>query len=289
MSNPADACLAVPARPHYARLRDRACARADRATIEPSVLWNDICWPAGWRPRRAVRRLLQRACPTGSSTTAGCEPPDGAQPHGGCPRAGGRHIAAGRLAAHPGTAASALTFPAATTTTSAHRSTRRSTAIQEKKWESTRGVGHSFGANRNERPAGHRDRHRTRPLLLRHREQERQPAHRHRPGARRQHPGRTAGPAARSGGVAAGQRRGDLRFEALDGGRDDHHRGHAGSLHPARRDRLRRTAGPARGAAHRLAGCGHRRRTRATCSGWMGNCRSRRRRVWWSRCPTGCR
>lgn len=52
--------------------------------------------------------------------------------------------------------------------------------VQEKKWESTRGVGHSFGANRNERPEDI-DGDRTGPVLRRHRRQERQPAHRYRP------------------------------------------------------------------------------------------------------------
>jgi hypothetical protein len=53
--------------------------------------------------------------------------------------------------------------------------------IQDKKWELTRGVGHSFGANSKRAPRGHRDGHRAGPLVRRHRLEERQPADRHRP------------------------------------------------------------------------------------------------------------
>ena len=54
------------------RLR-RAQVRELIARYRPSVLWNDIAWPARRQaPLAAVRALLRRRCPTGSSTTAGC-------------------------------------------------------------------------------------------------------------------------------------------------------------------------------------------------------------------------
>lgn len=149
LTNPADAMLAVPTGPDYL---DYATAHV-RELIEryrPSVLWNDICWPAGGNlaelfadyynavPDGVVNdRWLQPTSPRNRATDAV------ARGAGDVMQAMWRFLPEGWKS---------LTFPAATHydfTTPEYATFDR---IEAGKWESTRGVGHSFGANRNERP-----------------------------------------------------------------------------------------------------------------------------------------
>lgn len=145
----ADTILAVPNSDEY---REYATAHV-REIIDryrPSVLWNDICWPAGGNLAELFAyyynevddgvindRWLESTLPRNQAAELAIR---------------GLGLAADRLwKVLPGKAKS-LTFP------SAHHfdfeTPEYSTfdQIREKKWEATRGVGHSFGANRNERP-----------------------------------------------------------------------------------------------------------------------------------------
>jgi alpha-L-fucosidase len=142
-----DLLLAVPATPAYAHYAedhlDELVAR-----YQPSVLWNDIGWPPGTdlpalfaRYRRAVpdgvvndRWLQGRRGPVVDRLLRGA---------GAGIEAAWGLIPAGRKR---------LTFPGvkeADFLTPEYETPR----ARRRKWEATRGVGHSFGANRNEDPA----------------------------------------------------------------------------------------------------------------------------------------
>jgi alpha-L-fucosidase len=149
MSNPADVVLAVPTDPTY---REYATDHV-RELIEryrPSVLWNDICWPAGGN-LAALFAEYYDAVPDGVINDRWLEPTG---PRNrvvdGLTRGAGDLVQLGwRMLP---SSWKSLTFP------SAHHFDIRTPeytspdGIRTKKWESTRGVGHSFGANRNERP-----------------------------------------------------------------------------------------------------------------------------------------
>jgi alpha-L-fucosidase len=149
LSNPADSFLAVPHTPDYvAYAATHVRELIDR--YRPSVLWNDICWPAGG-DLPALFADYYNAVPDGVINDRWIEPPQ----HRGAvsdavARVGGLLVQ--RFWSHIPDRNKTLTFPA-----DHHYDIRtpeyaRFDEIQQKKWESTRGVGHSFGANRNERP-----------------------------------------------------------------------------------------------------------------------------------------
>jgi alpha-L-fucosidase len=145
-----DAVLAVPTGDAYRGYAD-AHVRELIDRYHPSVLWNDIGWPAGGNLAelfahyynevddgvvndRWTQSTLPRS-PVAEQLLSGV---------GALVEGAWRFIPAGRKR---------LTFPAA------HHHDFRTPEyssydeIKQKKWEATRGVGHSFGANRNERPA----------------------------------------------------------------------------------------------------------------------------------------
>ncbi|MGD9619331.1 MAG: alpha-L-fucosidase [Mycolicibacterium sp.] len=149
LQNPADALLAVPyadGYPQYATAHVRELIHR----YQPSVLWNDICWPAGG-DLPALFAEYYNTVPDGVINDRWIE----ARGHRGVLpdaviRLGG--LLAQRFWPLIPDGWKTLTFP-----TNQHydfRTPEYATfdSIQEKKWESTRGVGHSFGANRNERP-----------------------------------------------------------------------------------------------------------------------------------------
>ena len=149
MTNPADSFLAVPHTPDYVRYAT-SHVRELISRYEPSVLWNDICWPAGG-DLPALFAEYYNAVPDGVINDRWIEPP---QRRGmvadGVARAGG--VLLQRFWSLIPDSYKSLTFPA-----NHHYDFRtpeyaKFDTVQEKKWESTRGVGHSFGANRNERP-----------------------------------------------------------------------------------------------------------------------------------------
>ena len=149
LSNPADSFLAVPHTPDYV---DYATAHV-RELIDryrPSVLWNDICWPAGG-DLPALFADYYNTVPDGVINDRWIEPPQHRGPVSDTlARAGG--VLLQRFWSIIPDGYKSLTFPA-----NHHYDFRtpeyaQFDTVQDKKWESTRGVGHSFGANRNERP-----------------------------------------------------------------------------------------------------------------------------------------
>lgn len=149
MRRPADAMLAVPASPDY----ERYATEHVRELIDryaPSVLWNDICWPPGGNLAELFAHFYN-AVPDGVINDRWLEPTlrrnvlsdalvRGA---GDLVQALWRHLPAGEKS---------LTFPAAHHYDFSTPEYATFDQIVAKKWEATRGVGHSFGANRNERP-----------------------------------------------------------------------------------------------------------------------------------------
>ena len=149
LKNPADSALAIPTGPEYL---DYATGHVKELIdrYAPDVLWNDIAWPGGGN-LADLFAYYYNAVPDGALNDRWIEGPL-------------RHNAVQEAFAHGvGTViqklwrfvpedSKSLTFPAA------HHYDFRTPEyatfdkIVEKKWEATRGVGHSFGANRNERP-----------------------------------------------------------------------------------------------------------------------------------------
>jgi alpha-L-fucosidase len=149
LSNPADAFLAVPHTPDYVSYADGHVRELiDR--YRPSVLWNDICWPAGGDLPALFARYYNTV-PDGVVNDRWVEPPAHRGAVGDAlARAGGALVQ--RFWSHIPQRHKSLTFPA-----NRHYDIRTPEYatfedIQAGKWEATRGVGHSFGANRNERP-----------------------------------------------------------------------------------------------------------------------------------------
>ena len=149
MREAADTVLAVPASPDYERYAT-AHVRELVERYRPSVLWNDICWPPGGN-LAALFAFYYETVPDGVVNDRWSEPTVKRGPgHDALTRG-----AAGLLQAlwqHLPPEARGLSFPA-----SAHFDFRTPEyasfdTVQQGKWEATRGVGHSFGANRNERP-----------------------------------------------------------------------------------------------------------------------------------------
>lgn len=148
ISNPADTALAVPGDGYveYATAHVRELIDA----YGPSVLWNDVCWPAGGN-LAGLFAYYYNTVPEGVINDRWLE-------------ATTEHSALGRAGAHAlGTIiqhlwrflpaeAKSLTFPSAHHFDFNTPEYAQFDTIVERKWEATRGVGHSFGANRNERP-----------------------------------------------------------------------------------------------------------------------------------------
>lgn len=149
LENPADSFLAVPHTPDYLRYAT-AHVRELIARYQPSVLWNDICWPAGG-DLAALFAEYYNAVPDGVINDRWIEPPG----HRGAvsdalARLGGSLVQ--RFWSIIPEDRKSLTFPATHHYDIRTPEYAQFDTIQTKKWESTRGVGHSFGANRNERP-----------------------------------------------------------------------------------------------------------------------------------------
>ena len=149
LSNPADAFLAVPHTPDYVAYAD-AHVRELIERYAPSVLWNDICWPAGG-DLPALFADYYNAVPDGVINDRWIEP----AVHRGAvtdalARLGGAALQ--RFWTFIPERYKTLTFPAENHYDIRTPEYASFPDIQDKKFESTRGVGHSFGANRNERP-----------------------------------------------------------------------------------------------------------------------------------------
>ena len=149
LQNPADSFLAVPHTPDYVRYAT-AHVRELIGRYQPSVLWNDICWPAGG-DLPSLFAEYYNTVPDGVINDRWIEPPQ----HRGAvtddlARAGG--VVLQRLWPLIPERYKSLTFPAKHHYDIRTPEYAQFDCIQRGKWESTRGVGHSFGANRNERP-----------------------------------------------------------------------------------------------------------------------------------------
>ena len=149
IKNPAETSLAVPYQDDYVGY---ATAHVQELIhrYEPSVLWNDVCWPSGGNLAGLFAEYYN-AVPEGVINDRWLQPTG----HRGTmsdavARLGGWLVQ--RFWSHIPDASKSLTFPA--THHYDFRTPEYATFddIQEKKFEATRGVGHSFGANRNERP-----------------------------------------------------------------------------------------------------------------------------------------
>ncbi|MCC5952976.1 MAG: alpha-L-fucosidase [Acidimicrobiia bacterium] len=149
MKNPADATLAVPDDPAYTAYAT-AHVRELIDRYRPSVLWNDIAWPAGGNlPELFAHyyntvadgvindRWIQPSLPRNAATETLAR--------------GAGHLIQTFWRALP-SSVKHLTFPSANHYDFNTPEYAQFDEVKEKKWESTRGVGHSFGANRNERP-----------------------------------------------------------------------------------------------------------------------------------------
>ena len=149
LRNPADSFLAVP---HTADYVDYAGAHVREliGRYRPSVLWNDICWPAGGN-LPALFADYYNSVPDGVINDRWIEPPQYRSAiTDSLARVGGTLLQ--RFWPYIPDRHKSLTFPAEHHYDIRTPEYAQFDSIQHKKWESTRGVGHSFGANRNERP-----------------------------------------------------------------------------------------------------------------------------------------
>lgn len=149
ISGAADTMLAVPGDKAYA---DYAAAHVTELIdkYEPSVLWNDICWP----PEGDVPAIFAHYYNTVEEGVINDRWIQSKIPRNAISEAAVKGLGGlvQRLWRFVPESAKSLTFPNANHfdfTTPEYATFHE---IKEKKWEATRGVGHSFGANRNERP-----------------------------------------------------------------------------------------------------------------------------------------
>ena len=149
LSHAADAMLAVPATAEY-----EAYATAHVTEIidryRPDVLWNDVAWPPGGN-LAALFAHYYNSVPDGVINDRWIQP-DGRRNAvtDSLTRAAGDLVQL--LWQHIPEKDKQLTFPGAHWYDFNTPEYAVFDTIQGKKWEATRGVGHSFGANRNERP-----------------------------------------------------------------------------------------------------------------------------------------
>jgi alpha-L-fucosidase len=149
LKEPADATLAVPSSPDYERYATAHVTELiDR--YQPSVLWNDVCWPAGGNLAELFARYYNNVA-DGVVNDRWLQPTaKRSELRDAITRVGGNVLQA--MWTHLPADAKSLTFPGANWYDFNTPEYASFEEIREKKWESTRGVGHSFGANRNERP-----------------------------------------------------------------------------------------------------------------------------------------
>lgn len=149
LQNPADAMLAVPDDPSYADYAE-GHVRELMERFAPSVLWNDVCWPAG-TDLAGLFADYYDAVPDGVINDRWLQP---TMKRGAVPDALMRGVGTivQALWRHVPESSRSLTFPSAHHFDFNTPEYQTFDEIRADKWEATRGVGHSFGANRNERP-----------------------------------------------------------------------------------------------------------------------------------------
>ena len=145
----ADTTLAVPASAEY-QAYATAHVRELIDRYQPAVLWNDIAWPPGGDLAELFAHYYN-VVPDGVINDRWLQPEGHRGPvSDAVARAAGRMIQL--LWRHIPRQEKSLTFPTSHWYDFRTPEYQVFDAIQDKKWEATRGVGHSFGANRNERP-----------------------------------------------------------------------------------------------------------------------------------------
>jgi alpha-L-fucosidase len=149
MRDAADTILAVPSSPDYERYAT-AHVRELIERYRPSVLWNDICWPPGGNLAELFAAYYD-AVPDGVLNDRWSQPAAKRGLVGDAVTRGAAGLVQ-RLWQHIPEEKRGLAFPAAEHFDFRTPEYASFEAVQEGKWEATRGVGHSFGANRNERP-----------------------------------------------------------------------------------------------------------------------------------------
>ena len=149
MRRPADAVLATPPGAAY---REYVTAQVTELidTFRPEVLWNDICWPSGGN----LAALFAHYYDTVDDGVVNDRWVEGSTTRNRATDAIVRGLGevVQALWRFIPDAKKSLTFPAARHHDFTTPEYAQVDEIQVKKWEATRGVGHSFGANRNERP-----------------------------------------------------------------------------------------------------------------------------------------
>jgi alpha-L-fucosidase len=148
MRDAADAILAVPATPDYERYAT-AHVREIIERYRPVVLWNDICWPSGGNLAELFA-FDYGAVPDGVINDRWSQPTvKRGHVEDALTRGAGGLVQ--RLWQHVPEEKRGMSFPAAEHFDFRTPEYASFDTIQPGKWEATRGVGHSFGANRNER------------------------------------------------------------------------------------------------------------------------------------------
>lgn len=149
LKEPADVTLAAPVTPEYLNYATSQ-VRELIDKYQPSVLWNDVSWPPGGNLAELFAYYYNHVS-DGVINDRWLQPSD----KRGVMRETAMR-AAGRLVQllwrHMPEKSKTLTFPSAHWFDFSTPEYKVFNKIQKKKWEATRGVGHSFGANRNERP-----------------------------------------------------------------------------------------------------------------------------------------
>ena len=146
---PADATLAIPASKEYL---DYASAHV-RELIDayaPDVLWNDIAWPPGGNLAELFAYYYNNV-PEGVINDRWDESHLRRDAVSDALASAGGHLVQLMWKFIPDSSKS-LTFPGAHWYDFNTPEYQVFHEVRAKKWEATRGVGHSFGANRNERP-----------------------------------------------------------------------------------------------------------------------------------------
>ncbi|MEI6622330.1 MAG: alpha-L-fucosidase [Actinomycetes bacterium] len=149
LSNPADAVLATPTGPEYVEYAT-GHVRELIERYSPSVLWNDVCWPGGGN-LAAIFSDYYNTVPDGVINDRWLESAAARSSVGEVLAHGAGSLIQALWRFIPADQKS-LTFPSAHHFDFTTPEYAQFDQIMVKKWESTRGVGHSFGANRNERP-----------------------------------------------------------------------------------------------------------------------------------------
>lgn len=149
MKEAADVTLAAPVTTEY---REFATSQV-RELIDrykPSVLWNDVSWPPGGNLAELFAYYYNKVS-DGVINDRWLEPSDKRGfIHDESMKIAGRIVQL--MWSHIPEKTRTLTFPSAHWFDFSTPEYKVFDSIQKKKWEATRGVGHSFGANRNERP-----------------------------------------------------------------------------------------------------------------------------------------